>query len=72
MNEYTQEQLTRICGILKSIGLQKEQIFGIMSMLETEEMATELVEKIAEKNFNLTPQETMNLFAQIVKKHKVL
>ena len=69
MNNYTKNQLLRVGRVLKNIGLTKEQTGGILSMLETEEMADELMTQLEQKDFNLTPQETMNLFAQIVKNH---
>lgn len=56
-------------GILKSLGVDKEQILGICTMLETEDMMLEMVDKLEEKNFDLTPQETVNICYQVIISH---
>ena len=61
MNEHTSNQLTRFMSILKTLKLSKEEILGICSLLETEEMMVEMVRRLRAKDFQLTPQETMNI-----------
>ena len=58
MNEYTEKQLTSFMGILKALNLTKEEILGICSFLETEEMMITMLDRLEEKDFKLTPQET--------------
>ena len=69
MNEHTSQQITRFMGILKELGLTKEEIFGICTFLKTEEMMIEMVDILESKDFKTTPQETMNICGQVIKKH---
>ena len=38
-------------------------------MLETEDMLFEMLDKMEEKDFKLTPQETMNICGGVIKAH---
>ena len=38
-------------------------------MLKNEEMLFEMLEKMVEKDFKLTPQETMNICGGVIKAH---
>lgn len=67
MNKHTEEQLTRFMGILKALKVPKEQIFGICSCLKTEEMMMDMIRRLKAKDFKLTPQETMNICAGVIK-----
>lgn len=69
MNEHTRKQLTHFMGILKCLGLEKEDIFAICSALETEDMLIEIVDRLEAKDFKVTPQETMNICCQVIKEH---
>ena len=69
MNEHTEKQLTRFMGILKALKLTQEQIFGICSMLKTEEMMLEMISRLKAKNFETDPQETMNICGTVIKEH---
>ena len=69
MNEHTEKQITTFMRILIALGLNETEILGICSMLETEDMLFEMLEKMVEKNFKLTPQETMNICGGVIKAH---
>ena len=69
MNEHTRKQITRFMGILKALGLTKEEIFGICSALKTEDMLLDMVNRMKAKDFKLTPQETMNICCQVIKEY---
>ena len=70
MNNHTEEQLTRFMGIMKALQIPKEQIFGICSMLKSEEMMIEILDRLEEKEFKTTPQETMNICGEVIKKYQ--
>ena len=70
MNEYTAKKIGAFMGILKKLGLEKVEICGICSLLETEDMLQEMVDKLEEKNFETSPQETLNICARVIKKHR--
>ena len=67
MNDYTAKKIQAFMGILKHCGLKKEEIFGIVSMMKTEEMVQEIVNQLESKDFKTTPQETMNICGQVIK-----
>ena len=69
MNEHTEKQLIEFMSILKALKLSKIEILGICSMLETEDMLFEMLDKMEEKDFKLTPQETMNICGGVIKAH---
>ena len=69
MNEYTRKKIGAFMGILKKLGLQKEEIFAISSLMKTEEMMLEIVDRLEAKDFKLTPQETMNICGQVIKEN---
>ena len=69
MNEHTEKQITTFMSILIALGLSETEILGICSMLETEDMLFEMLEKMVEKDFKLTPQETMNICGGVIKAH---
>ena len=70
MNKHTQEQLTRFMGILKALKVPKEQIFGICSLLKTEEMMVEMVRRMEARDFKLTPQETLNICGDVIEENQ--
>ena len=70
MNKHTQEQLTRFMGILKALKVPKEQIFGICSFLETEEMMMEMVRRLKAKDFKVTSQEAINICVGVIKENQ--
>ena len=69
MNEHTEKQLIEFMSILKALKLSKIEILGICSMLKTEDMLFEMLDKMKEKDFKLTPQETMNICGGVIKAH---
>ena len=66
MNEHTRKQLTRFMGILKALGLTKDEIFGICSFLKTESMVAEMITKLEEKDFKLTPYQVKQICYQVI------
>lgn len=70
MNEYTREKLAALMRILIRLGLSKDQAVGVCSMMKTEEMAIEIVDRLEAKNFKLTPQETMNICGDVIMKNQ--
>ena len=69
MREPTEKQYIEFMSILKALKLSKIEILGICSMLETEDMLFEMLDKMKEKDFKLTPQETMNICGGVIKAH---
>lgn len=58
-------------GILKNLGLSKEEVMGIGAFLgENERMMVEIVDLLEEQNFKTTHQETMNIIGQVIKKNQ--
>ena len=69
MNEHTEKQLIEFMSILIALGLNETEILVICSMLKTEDMLFEMLDKMKEKDFKLTPQETMNICGGVIKAH---
>ena len=69
MNELTEEQIIAFMSILIKLDLNQTQVLGISDMLKNEEMLFEMMEKMVEKDFKLTPQETMNICGGVIKAH---
>ena len=69
MREPTEKQYIEFMSILKALKLSKIEILGICSMLETEDMLFEMLDKMKEKDFKLTPQETMNICGGVIEAH---
>ena len=66
MNAHTEKQLTRFMGILKALGLTKDEILGICAFLDTEDMMLEMVDRLEARDFKLTPKETMDICYQVM------
>ena len=69
MNEYTKKKIMAFMRILTKIGLEKEQVLGICSFLKTEEMMLEMIDRLEEKDFKVTPQEAMNICCAVIKEN---
>ncbi len=69
MNEHTEKQLIEFMSILKALELTETEILGICSMLKTEDMLFEMLDKMEEKDFKLTRQETVNICGGVIKAH---
>ena len=69
MNEHTEKQLIEFMSILKALELTETEILGICSMLKTEDMLFEMLDKMEEKDFKLTRQETVNICGGAIKAH---
>lgn len=69
MNKHTEDQLRRFMGILRALEVPKDQIFGICSFLETEEMMLEMVRRLEERDFKVTPQETINICCGVIEEY---
>ena len=48
MNEHTEKQLIEFMSILKALELTETEILGICSMLKTEDMLFEMLDKMEE------------------------
>ena len=56
--------------ILKHLGISMEETIGIMTFIgPNEEQMVEIVDKLEEKNFELTPRETMNIVGHVIEKY---
>ena len=69
MNELTEEQIIAFMSILIKLDLNQTQVLGISAMLKNEEMLFEMLEKMVEKDFKLTPQETVNICGGVIEAH---
>ena len=69
MNEHTEKQLIEFMSILKALKLSETEILGICSMLKTEDMLFEMLDKMEEKDFKLTRQQTGNMCGGVIKAH---
>ncbi len=54
------------------MGLTKDEVIGIASMMETEELATAVLEALHQKEFKSSHQETMNIICKVIKEHQEL
>lgn len=70
MNKHTEAQLKDFMTILKTLNVEKKQIIGICSMMKNEEMVLEIVKRLKKENFQLTPQETVNICSQVIKENQ--
>ena len=57
MAKTTDEHITKLMKLLILMGLQKEEIFEIAAALETTEMLRSFLDKLSEKNYEMTPEE---------------
>ena len=69
MNKHTEEQIMTFMRILTKLGLEEDGVCGICSLLKTEDMMFEVLDRLEAKDFKLTPQETMNICAGVIKKN---
>lgn len=69
MNEYTAKKIRAFMRILKKLGLEKDDIIGICSFLETEDMMIEMVDRLEAKDFKLTPEEAYQICCQVIKEY---
>lgn len=67
MNELTEKQIIAFMSILIKLDLNQTQVLGISPMLKNEKMMFEMLDKMVEKDFKLTPQETMNICGGVIK-----
>ena len=56
-------------GILRALKVPKDQIFGICSFLDTEEMAAEMLRRLKAKDYQVTPQETINICCGVIEEY---
>lgn len=69
MNEHTEKQLTRFMSVLIAMGLTNDEVIGIASMMETEELATAVLEALHQKGFKTSHQETLNIIGGVIKEY---
>lgn len=65
------EELTEIerifIRILDNLGLNVEEIMGVIAIIKTEEQMDKIVDRLEEKQFKVPTQEAMNIIAQVIK-----
>lgn len=67
MEDYLEKMIGAFVGILKNLGFSKEEVMGIGAFVgENEQMMTEIVDRLEEKQFKVTTQEAMNIIAQVI------
>ena len=66
MNEHMLNLRRILIGMLKSVGMNKEDTLGIMSFMKTEEMMNSLMDKLEEMYPNITPKEAMQVACEII------
>lgn len=67
MEDYLEKMIGAFVGILKNLGFSKEEVIGIGAFVgENEQMMTEIVDRLEEKQFKVTTQEAMNIIAQVI------
>ena len=69
MNEPTERQMKALIGILKKLSLTWDEVRKIIIFIDSQETLLEVVGKLKEKDFNLTPKETMNICYQVITEH---
>ena len=67
MNKPTNNQLTQFMCILQCLGMEKQEILQITTLLKTEKHLTEVVNRLEKNEFKVTPQEVMNICSQVIK-----
>ena len=66
MNEYTRNKIEAFMEVLIELGLEKDHVCGICSMMKTEEMMLEILDRLEAREFKLTPQETLNICGKVI------
>lgn len=70
MDERVLEMAKDFMGILMELGISREETIGVMTFIgPNEEQMVEIVDKLEEKNFELTPRETMNIVGHVIEKY---
>lgn len=69
MKEPAKTQQVNFMRILIKLGLNKNEVCGITSLLKTEDMLMDALDRLGKKNFKVTPQETMNICGQVIKEN---
>lgn len=70
MNEYTRNKIEAFMEVLIELGLEKDQVCGICSMMKTEEMMLEILDRLEVREFKLTPQETLNICGDVIEENQ--
>ena len=69
MREPTENQTMNFMSILIKLGLNENEVCGIVSAITSENILIGMLDKIEEKDFKLTPRETMNVCCQVIKEN---
>ena len=69
MDEHLRKQTTKFMGVLKALGLSKDEIIGVSIMLKTEDNMAKVLDELEERDFQTTPQETLNICAHVIKEN---
>lgn len=57
MQVTTDEHITELMRLLIMMDLKKKEIFEIAAAMETTEMLKRFLDKLSEKNYDMTPEE---------------
>lgn len=57
MQMTTDEHITELMRLLIMMDLKKKEIFEIAAAMETTEMLRRFLDKLSEKNYDMTPEE---------------
>lgn len=71
MEDYLEKMIGAFVGILKNLGFSKEEVMGIGAFVgENEQMMSEIVDRLEEKQFKVTTQEAMNIIGQVIEENR--
>ena len=70
MSQPTENQLTQFMRMLQCLGMEKQEILQITTLLGTTENLTEVVDRLEEKAFTVTAQEAMDICAAVIQEHQ--
>ena len=62
----TADQLERLMQLLIMFGVKKEEVIQIAIAMETQEMLLEYLDRISERNYDMTPEELYDLAGRIL------
>ena len=70
MSQPTENQLTQFMRMLQCLGMEKQEILQITTLLGTTENLTEVVDRLEGKAFTVTAQEAKDICAAVIQEHQ--
>ena len=70
MNEPTEKQMNAFVRLLAKLDLTWDEVEGIITFIDTEEMMLEMVDRMEAKDFKLTPEEAANICYQVIVEYR--